>query len=191
MKTIILYGDLRKKFGKEFRLNVATPGAAIKAMCALVKGFEKYLVDNNEPGFYVKSGKEYLDKDTLHNPTGKDIIRISPYIVGSKKAFKAILGVALIVAAISLGPEFTAFGGFITSSGMLSFGVSLVLGGISEMLFTPPKPPEAAAREETKPSYSFDGPVNTVQQGNAVPLCYGQILAGSQVVSAVIIAKDI
>lgn len=190
MKTIILYGDLRKKFGKEFRLNVATPGAAIKAMCALVKGFEKYLVDNNEPGFYVKSGKEYLDKDTLHNPTGKDIIRISPYIVGSRKRFKALLGVALIAVALSQ-PELFAASGLFTQASVLSFGVSLVLGGISEMLFTPPKPPEAAAREETKPSYSFDGPVNTVQQGNAVPLCYGQILAGSQVVSAVIIAKDI
>ena len=190
MKTIILYGDLRKKFGKEFRLNVASPGAAIKALCALIKGFEKYLIDNSEPGFYVKSGKEYLDKDALHNPTGKEVIRISPYIVGSKKAFKAIVGIALIAAAFyTAGGSLAAMTAF--QSSVLSFGVSLVLGGISEMLFTPPKPPEASAREEAKPSYSFDGPVNTTQQGNAVPLCYGQILAGSQAISAVIIAKDI
>lgn len=193
MKTIILYGNLRKQFGKQFRLNVNSTTEAIRAMCKLVKGFETYLIEHNSPGFHIKVGKQYLDKDTIQEPTGESIIRISPYIVGSKGALKVVVGIALVVAAINMPAGASYFGGLLTKSSLLSFGVSLVLGGISEALFTPPKPPDSASREQAdaRPSYAFDGPVNTVQQGNPVPICYGELLVGSQVISAVTIARDI
>lgn len=192
MKTIILYGNLRKEFGKEFRLNVKTAAEAVRALCKLVKGFEAYLIKHSEPGFHVKVGREYVDKDDIGNPTGESIIRISPYIVGSKKAFKIIVGIALIAIAIQMPAGASYFGGLITKSSLLSFGISTVLGGISEALFSPPKPPSSDSREtEARPSYAFDGPQNTVQQGNPVPICYGELLVGSQVVSAVTYAKDI
>lgn len=191
MKTIILYGDLRKKFGREFRLNVSSTTEAIKALCKLVKGFESYFIEHSEPGFHIKVGKEYIDADTLGEPSGREIIRISPYIAGSKGALKIIVGVVLIVAAFyTANWSMAAMTSF--QSSMLSFGVSMVLGGVSEMLFTPPVPTSSASKEPSaRPSYSFDGPENTVRQGNPVPLCYGKLMVGSQVISAVTIAKDI
>ena len=192
MKTIILYGNLRKQFGKQFRLNVNSTTEAIRAMCKLVKGFETYLIEHNSPGFHIKVGKQYVDKDTIQEPSGESVIRISPYIVGSKGALKVIVGIAIIVAAVQTG-GITAGAFALTKEAMLSFGLSLVLGGISEALFSPPKPPDSASREQAdaRPSYAFDGPVNTVQQGNPVPICYGELLVGSQVISAVTIARDI
>lgn len=192
MKTIILYGDLRKQFGKEFRLNVKTAGEAIRALCKLVAGFEDYLVKNSSPGYHIKLGKQYLAKDELYEPSGsKDVLRISPYIAGSGGALKVIVGIALVAVAIQTGG--LSIGAFaISESAMLSFGVSLVLGGISEILFSPPKPPSSQSRErDARPSYAFDGPENTVEQGNPVPICYGELMVGSQVISAVTYAKDI
>lgn len=191
MKTIKLYGELRKQFGKQYKFNVTTTSQALNAMCKMVKGFQDYLVKNSSPGFHIKVGREYIDQDELNNPSGNEIIRISPYIVGSKKAFKAIIGIAIVVAAIASNSWMLA-GMSALESAALSFGMSLVLGGISELLFTPPKPQDAAAREqEARPSYSFDGPENTVEQGNPVPICYGELMVGSQVISAVTYAKDI
>lgn len=180
MKTIVLYGDLRKTFGKEFKLNVVNAAQAVSALCKLVGGFQEYLVKHSSQGFFVKSGKDYLDKKELANPNSDKIIRIGNNIVGAKGAFKIILGVALIALSFA-----------VPVPGLLEFGVSTLLSGIAEALFSPPTPASSASREESKPSYSFDGPVNTTQQGNPVPLAYGEILVGSQVVSAVIIAKDI
>ena len=48
------------------------------------------------------------------------------------------------------------------------------------------KPPAPAEREEAsrRPSYVFDGAVNTVEQGHCVPVLYGELRIGSQIISA-------
>ena len=71
------------------------------------------------------------------------------------------------------------------ASAISSIGFSMVMGGVSQMLFSPPQAQSGGMeRPENKPSYAFDGAVNTAAQGNPVPLCYGQLIVGSQVVSA-------
>jgi len=63
-------------------------------------------------------------------------------------------------------------------------GVSLVIGGVSQLLFSPQTQTQSAEREENKPSFIFNGAVNTTRQGNCVPICYGRMIVGSQVISA-------
>jgi predicted phage tail protein len=66
-----------------------------------------------------------------------------------------------------------------------AIGWGLVLGGVSSLLFTPKThDPAATERPENKPSYAFNGPVNTTAQGNPVPVGYGRLRVGSQVISA-------
>jgi predicted phage tail protein len=52
-----------------------------------------------------------------------------------------------------------------------------------------------AKNPQTKPndtaSYLFNGPVNTTEQGNPVPVLYGRLIVGSQVVSASVCAYDL
>jgi len=70
-------------------------------------------------------------------------------------------------------------------SGIASgIGFSLLLGGVSQMLFAPPKAQKnAGERAENIPNTSFSGAVNVTGQGNPVPVCYGKMGVGSQVVS--------
>jgi predicted phage tail protein len=58
------------------------------------------------------------------------------------------------------------------------------------MLFSAPKP-QNIDRPANKPSYAFDGAVNTAAQGNPVPICYGRLIVGSQVVSAGLVTEPL
>jgi predicted phage tail protein len=54
----------------------------------------------------------------------------------------------------------------------------MVLGGVGMLLTPTPKDVE-----ETN-NYAFNGAINTVRQGVPVPICYGQLLVGSSVISS-------
>ena len=179
LRTVRLYGVLAKKFGRQFKFDVNSPKEAVAALRATVPGFEAHLLEHSEPGYHVFTGKENIGIDQLDHPTNQDI-RIVPAITGAKKGgvLQTILGVILVVVGV-----FTSWGGGL---GLTQLGVSLIVGGVAQMLFAPPKPKQAAERENpnNRPSYSFDGAVNTSQQGNPVPVGYGRLIVGSQVISA-------
>jgi predicted phage tail protein len=67
------------------------------------------------------------------------------------------------------------------SSGITSLGTAMILGGVSQMLSSPPKPTSVASNQS---NLLFSGAVNTTAQGAAVPICYGRMRIGSQVISA-------
>lgn len=189
MYSVILYGHLAKQFGRLHVLDIATPAEAIRALCANFKDFKSAIILNNEPWYRVLVGHdERADAVGLHLPCGNTkTIKIIPVIAGSGGLGKIILGAALIGASFwlpgtSIG--LTEFGLFATST-LSSVGWSLVLGGVSSLLFSPPKIKNGEnERPENKPSYNFNGPINTTQQGNCVPVGYGRLRVGSQVISA-------
>lgn len=114
---------------------------------------------------------EVTDKELGMISEGIKSITVTPIIAGAGAGLRIVIGVVLMVAAIWLGPY--AF----------AMGFSLALGGIVELLSPTPKLANGSQRSDNT-SYYFDGPVNTVDQGVPVPLIYGRILAGSQVISA-------
>lgn len=181
LRTVRLYGVLAKKFGRKFQFDVNSPKEAVAALRATVPGFEAHLLEHSEPGYHVFTGKENIGVNQLEHPTNQDI-RIVPAITGAKKGgvLQTILGVVLVVVGVFT----TIFGDY--SGSVIQLGVSLIIGGVAQMLFAPPKPKSAADRESpnNRPSYSFDGAVNTSQQGNPVPVGYGRLIVGSQVISA-------
>ena len=73
---------------------------------------------------------------------------------------------------------------------VMGAGVSMTVNGIVQLLFPQPKMKAPKERPEDTPSYSFNGPVNTMAQGHPVPLLYGELIVGSAVISAGIEAKD-
>jgi len=199
LRKVKLYGELGDKFGKEFVLNVNSPRDAVKLLSANFKDFAPYLIKHSEPGYHVIVGSNSVGEKELLNPAfGDQEIKIIPVIqgTGDDGIFQVVLGAALIIFA----PEiFVAMGG--VSGGALAAGAALaatnvgwalVFGGVSQMLFAPPDANKLSnERTENKPSYLFDGPVNTVRQGNAVPVGYGRMLIGSQVISAGLFAEAI
>lgn len=189
LKKVILYGPMRKRFGREFELAVSSTKEAIHALCIQVEGFKKYLFDSKSNGleFAVFIGKRNIKEDGLGDPVGSDEIRIAPVIQGSKRAgiLQTIVGGALI--ALSFVPILAP-----VSSILLNMGVSMALGGVVQMLSAQPRGLGAKDSANNQPSYSMDGAVNTQAQGNPVPLCYGgPLIIGGAIISGGIYAEDI
>lgn len=189
LKKVILYGPMRKRFGREFELAVSSTKEAIHALCIQVDGFKKYLFDSKSNGleFAVFIGKRNINEDGLSDPVGSDEIRIAPVIQGSKRAgiLQTIVGGALI--ALSFVPILAP-----VSSILLNMGVSMALGGVVQMLSAQPRGLGAKDSANNQPSYSMDGAVNTQAQGNPVPLCYGgPLIIGGAIISGGIYAEDI
>jgi predicted phage tail protein len=175
MKTIRLYGDMGRQFGREYCMDVKTPAEAVRALCSQVKGFRAYLHAHAQSAFKVFVGGRNACDGLSHPSSDKEIIRIAPTIQGAGAAGRIVLGVVLI--AVGLVYE---------NPSLVSLGASMVLGGVVEMLSPTPKIKTGvdAEKTENKPSYNFNGPVNTVAQGHPVPLAYGKIMTGSAVISA-------
>ncbi|CDG97181.1 putative phage tail assembly protein (phage tail protein) [Xenorhabdus bovienii str. puntauvense] len=186
LRTIRLSGVLIPQFGREYKLAVSSPIEAIRALSVLIDGFEKFLLTAKERGltFAVFIGKRNISRDELEL-SGEGDIRIVPVIIGSKKAgiFQTILGAVMVVAGVFLWA--TPYGVPLVMS-----GASMMLGGVVQMLS--PMPGGLARREDpdNKPSYAFGGPVNSIAQGNPVPIGYGRRRIGGAIISAGIYAED-
>jgi predicted phage tail protein len=147
----------------------------------MVPGFEKFLTESKDRGltYSVFIGGENIGEKQLSHPTGSEDIRIAPIVRGSKKSglFQTILGVALLVASFFF-------------PALLPFALSMTLGGVVSLLSPQTTGLSSQDSVANRPSYAFNGAVNTAAQGGAIPLLYGEIITGSTVVSAGIYTED-
>ena len=130
----------------------------------------------------------------------REDIHIVPVISGAGRGLgKILLGAALIAGAFLLpiaGGAATFSlkaglgGGFIAKS-MVYVGASLVLSGVSDMLFPLPKPKEFKSEQDPQLSFSFSGTQNTSRAGTPVPICYGEIITGSVVISGAVDTQQV
>lgn len=184
-REVRLYGVLAKKFGRVHRLAVATAAEAVRALSANIPGFAKHLREHSEPGYHVWVGRENIGEDDLTMPAGGgEVIRIAPALAGAKKGglLQTIIGVVLIVVG-----ALTSWSG---GTFLMQIGVAMVLGGVAQLLTPTPKN-QAGTQSDNKPSYIFNGAANTTAQGNPVPVLYGEMVVGSAVISAGMVAKEI
>lgn len=194
IRVVRLYGALGARFGRVHRLVVNSAAEAVRALSVQLPGFEQFFYEAKDRGlvFAVFHGRRNIGQDELGHPPGRAEIRIAPVVAGSKRAglVQTVIGVALIAVATVMtgGAAGIAAGGLWGTVGMV--GVSLALGGVTQMMTKQPKGLDTNDRAENSPSYSFNGPVNTQAQGNPVPLLYGRMIVGSAVLSAGIYAQD-
>ena len=71
---------------------------------------------------------------------------------------------------------------------LIGLGVSMALGGITQMLS--PQQAGLAGAADNGTSYYFNGAVNSAAQGEPAPLVYGEMVVGSKVVSSGIYTED-
>jgi predicted phage tail protein len=91
----------------------------------------------------------------------------------------AVAAVAPVAAVAASGVA-----GAIGATGMAAMsylGTGLLLGGAAMMLA--PDVPDGNSSEKAE-NYLFGGPVNTVKQGQPIPLVYGRAIVGSKTISA-------
>lgn len=204
MKTVKLLGELGKNFGKEFTLDIKNPAEAIRALCANFPEFEKHLIESEKRGvaYRVLVGKASVKLNELANPSGKQEIKFVPVVQGAGgNTGMIILGAALIVASFYVpGSMFAieaalATGISVTTMASYTFavGAMLALSGAAGIL----TPSQGGASQDmnnspdNKPSYTFNGAVNTSAQGYPVPVGYGRMIVGSAVISAGIVAEEL
>lgn len=204
MKTVKLLGELGKNFGKEFKLDIKNPAEAVRALCVNFPDFERHLIESEKRGvaYKVMVGKASIKLNDLMNPSGKDEIKFVPVIQGAGgDAGKIILGAALITAAIMMPTSIIAIeaalatGISVTTMASYTFavGAMLALSGAAGIL-TPKQdasPQDLNNSPDNKPSYTFNGAVNTFAQGYPVPVGYGRMIVGSAVISAGIVAEEL
>ena len=185
MTTVYLYGHLGRRFGWRWQLEVSSPAEAVRAIIANRPDFHAYLVRHSAPGYQVFIGPDPVrDAEGLSYPIGRQAIKIVPVVAGAAKSpiIGIIIGVVIIaVAAVSFQYEFIPSG---VALAIGAIGVSLVIGGVSQLLAGTPEQLEVSERPANKPSYLFNGPVNTTAQGHPVPIGYGRLRVGSAVISA-------
>ena len=200
LRKLKLYGELAEFVGhKEFEIQV---DSLAKAVSFLVNNFpqvEKYM---NPQYYQVKVGNYAVNEEEIHHPIGQEDIHIVPVIAGAGRGGlgKVLLGAALIGGAFLTGGVGFSFvpvpyanagaisgltGTFIGKAAVY-LGASLVISGVSEMLFPLPKPKEFKSEQDPQLSFSFSGTQNTSRAGTPVPIVYGEIITGSVVISAAI-----
>ena len=114
-------------------------------------------------------------------------LHILPAVEGAGDGLGQVLVGAALIGASFFIPGAGALGyGVITQGAVAGLGASMALGGIASMLSPSPKAGNYSEREspDERPSFLFDGPVNTSTQGLPVPVIYGRVRTGSVVVSA-------
>lgn len=75
-------------------------------------------------------------------------------------------------------------------NGLAMSGASMMLGVVVQMLSPMQGGLGRPESPDNKPSYAFGGPVNTIAQGNPVPILYGKRRSGGNIISAGIFAED-
>jgi len=200
LSKIKVYGRLARFLGERtFEAEISTPLHAFKFLLANFPHLERHMMEQN---YCIKVGNYEIDETELFNPIGQQEIKIVPVATGSKGLTRVLAGVALIGLTVATG----GFGTFAASGGGfagISFGagtvgnitlgsslaaaagnlgIYLALSGAAQMITPVPQPPGVS--EDPSQNFSFSGVQNTSRAGTAIPVIYGEIFAGSLVVSA-------
>jgi predicted phage tail protein len=196
---IVLHGRLQELFGGPFDLGVKSPAEAVHALCLCVRGFREAMAQGAYRVIYGRQddGME-LGEDQLRLQLGFGReVHFIPVAAGAGRVGTAIgkivLGTVLIATAF-LAPAGTfpialGIGSMeITATAVAMFGFSMILNGLSSIFAPSPSNGNAKKKQE---SFLISGSVNSIGQGQPVPLCYGLVRAGSTVISLSYTVADI
>lgn len=191
--NIRLHSLLGEAIGETWNLAIQSVGETVHAINSLTQNkFFKFLDDKDKEGVKYQiliNGREFKHKEKItvdniketelavRNPEIKTV-DIVPVLEGAEDVFNIIAGAILI--ALAFVPGLQAFAPF-----LITAGLGLIAAGIINLLSKPPKFEDFREIEQGgRASYLFNGPQNTTREGGPVPLCYGRLLIGSQVISA-------
>jgi predicted phage tail protein len=197
MVTIRLLGEAGRRFGRRFQLAVKTPAEALRALYVQLPDLRQYLLESGENGInwrVVTEDPMGLDEDQMLWPMSKRMV-LAPLPAGRGGVGKIVAGVALVALAVLLLPGaplagalgFSIGGQAVAAIGSIS--LSLIFGGVAELLTPTPKmptvggavgggPTEGRSEEQLK-SFTFDKSNANTLQGEVVPVLYGERIIGA------------
>jgi len=217
IQTVRLLGDLGQRYGVEHKYtNLRTPAEAIKLLCINHPELQRELITAHEHGigYRVIQAETDLDYPDLRLPIGQHDLIVAPVIAGSGGGVGRILiGAALVAGAFFTGGATIGLLGlaapFAVSTAIGAIGASLILGGVSQLLSPQPTignlgsnrlgsgdslstdgPQSVTRGTDGRQSYAYTGAANTVGVGATIPVAYGEVLIGSQLLSANVDVTD-
>ena len=201
LRKIKVYGALKKFLNWEtgtFLADISNVAEVGRFLVANWPDVEQHMQDQH---YKVFVGNYNVSEEELNLPIGQtEEIRIVPVAVGAggffKSAFgKIVTGAAIIgISVVTGGFGGAAIGTFGLGTGSIALGtiatgigVSLALGGVSQMLTPVPDIPTFSGNDsalDPQSNYSFSGVQNVSRSGVPVNLIFGEIFTGSNIVSA-------
>ena len=187
MQTVYLKGELGERFGEKWTMSVNRVSDIFKLIECQREGYRPYMQEciENDIDFAVQRGEDYIDESELMLSVGTEDITITPIPAGSKSKVAKLItaavmiytGYAFVQGAGSAAATAGAGGGAITAAKvagwtMITLGTSLGLRTLGEMMM-----PDGSMDQEDD-SHLFSGPQNTMIQGGAVPVLYGEMIVG-------------
>tara|TARA_R110002020_G_scaffold133235_4_gene297338 strand:- start:2595 stop:7973 length:5379 start_codon:yes stop_codon:yes gene_type:complete len=164
MKKVFLHGELGEKFGKEWDLDVDSPFEAVSALFANHQEIEIYLNSKEREGVNYGIKKmpkgDFIEQIDYSLPTKKDI-HIFPM------------------------PQGAGFAGGLIMTALTTAASMYVNKKIAEAM----ERDDSTLAIQTE-SFIFNGGENRYQQGSSVPVGYGRMKIGSNVVSACTVNYD-
>ncbi len=203
---VVLVGSLGRAPGVErtdWHLDVKSVAEAIRAININTQGaLERYLRGPARDRTYriaLQKRDNIIDPKEAAHRSGRSTIYIMPTIRGRNSGIgKVLAGVALIAIAVlsqqyELMPyAWSMVGGTAWATAgtiVMGFGISMVLGGIAQMLTPTPQGPNASP--EQAQSTSFPGNAASVVQGGCVPVVYGRALVSPIPVSITVTNNNV
>lgn len=185
MIKVNLHGHLKDSFGTGHEFAVHTMADVLRALNANFDNFDSELAKNERRYHVIVDDKvDYGTEDMIPAPIGSNAtVDIIPYIEGSGgdvDIWQIIGGIALIAAGIVLTVASEGAGSPIGAT-LIGMGIGLLVGGIASF-FVPDV--ETEGYSKTNKNTSFSGPKNLVGQGYPVPIGYGRLRIGSNLISA-------
>lgn len=192
MTNIILHGILAKEFGESIRMKLYKAANVVKAIDANRKNFNKRIFELSREGLnytMIVDGRKITELEELNIQKEPQEIHLVPLIIGSG-------GVAAVaaIATVMTGAAVTTT--MVGASMALSFAASLInaviLTAVSiglQMLLAPKPDAPAQVSATTKAlseSFSFSNRANVASQGSPVPVGYGRLKVGAQVIQTCI-----
>ena len=174
MIKLTIYGRLRKFIGQStFEIDVASPRQAFSFLVNNFKGVEEHI---KEQEYCVMAGKVRISEELLDLQTESDI-KIIPVVHGEILPF--VVGALAIGGGVAAGiAGYTAL-----ATALYTIGASMLIEGVTDLLFPPPSPPTFGS-DEQDPSFTFDGTTNIAKQGVPINIVYGETLIGTNTISA-------
>ena len=156
MTKINLYGLLAEEFGHSFSMEIEQARDVFDAIDANRSGFKKRIFDLGSSGFHysvIVNGKK------IENPKEESI---------KNKA-----------QTMDLVPILNGDGPIAASIAMIVVSTALQI----ILAPDPPEPPEIkASAASLEKSFTFSSVENRAAQGTPVPVCYGELIVGSEVI---------
>ncbi len=180
---VYLHGALGQRFGARHAFDVGSVREVARALSSNFDGAREAI---RQGAFRIEVDGRDIDETELdiELPGARTIaVHLTPVLQGAGGnaggVAKIVLGVVMITAGVAL----SYFGG--AGLPLIMSGVMMVGGGIASFFMPTPKTDLGMLEKpDERPSYLFNGPVNTSSQGAAIPVLFGRARVGSVVVSA-------